>query len=61
MPSGNKPIRESMLTQIHVAIWRHKAIMSQLNKPVSIVYTQLYNLFVYRFEYLPLKLQTPGY
>ena len=28
MPSGNKPLPESMLTQIYVAICRHQATMS---------------------------------
>ena len=28
VPSGNKPLPEPMLTQIHVAKWHHKATMS---------------------------------
>ena len=28
VPSGTKPLPESMLTQIHVTIWCHQAIMS---------------------------------
>ena len=27
VPSGNKPLPEPMLTQIHAAIWLHKATM----------------------------------
>ena len=30
MPSGNKPLPEPMLTQIHVAIWCHKATIFKL-------------------------------
>ena len=28
VPSGNKPLPETMLTQIYVAIWHHGAIMN---------------------------------
>ena len=39
MPSGNKPLPEPKLTQIYVAIWRHKA-MSLVNHTSLIIQIQ---------------------
>ena len=35
VPSGTKPLPEPMLTQVYIAIWRHLARMSQVERTMS--------------------------